>query len=259
VLPVAFEEATRAVQAFLLSGKEYVCLMEVHEKIEEDRTRQILQEFTGEIYQKPPLKASVKREVRKRWIYNINLLEIQESRVLFKVACQAGTYIRKLCSDIGEVLGSGAHMRELRRTRAGPFSEESNLFNLYDLLYAQEKLTEGDEKPMREMVRPMEVAFEYVPKIYLKDSAVDAICHGASLAAPGVSRLDSEIKPRSPVALFTLKGEAVALARALMSTENMIEAEKGFVCETVRVVMAPGTYLSSWKRRREETAKKGSD
>ena len=145
-------------------------------------------------------------------------------------------------------------MRELRRTRAGPFSENMNLFSLYDLLYAQEKYrTEGDEKPLREMVRPMEEAFEYVPKIYVKDSAVDAICHGASLAAPGVSKIDSEIKPKSSVALFTLKSEAVALARALMSTEDMMEAEKGFVTQTVRVIMAPETYPSLWKKKREES------
>jgi H/ACA ribonucleoprotein complex subunit 4 len=227
--------------------------MEMHEKVEEEKIERIFREFTGEIFQKPPLKASVKREVRKRWIYKIDLLEIEHNRVLFKVACQAGTYIRKLCSDMGEVIGSGAHMRELRRTRAGPFNENRNLFSLYDLVYAQEKYRkECDEKSLREIVRPMEEAFEYIPKIYVKDSAVDAICHGAYLAAPGVSKIDSEIKPRSPVVLFTLKGEAVALARCLISTEDIMEAEKGIVGKTVRVVMAPGTYPSLWKKRREE-------
>jgi len=250
---VAFEEATKVVQAFLLSGKEYVCLMELHERIEDEKIKGILKEFTGEIYQKPPLKSSVKREVRKRWIYNIDLLEIRDNRVLFKVACQSGTYIRKLCSDIGEVIGSGAHMRELRRTRAGSFSENANLFNMYDLLSAQDKYrTEGNEIPMRKMVRPMEDAFEYVPKIFLKDSAVDAICHGASLAAPGVSKLDSDIRSKSPIVLFTLKNEVVALAKALMSTEDIMEAEKGLVSRTVRVVMAPGTYPSLWKKKRHE-------
>ncbi len=228
--------------------------MEIHAKIDEDKVKEILSEFVGEIYQKPPLKASVKREVRKRWIYDIDMLEIKDTRVLFKVGCQAGTYIRKLCSDLGEILGSGAHMRELRRTRAGPFSENRNLCNLYDLLCAEEKLrTEGDEKPLREMIRPMEEAFEYVPKVYVKDTAVDAICHGASLAAPGASRIDSNIKPKSPVALFTLKGEAIALARAVLSTQDMMEADKGIVCETVRVVMAPGTYPMLWKRRQVMT------
>jgi H/ACA ribonucleoprotein complex subunit 4 len=146
-------------------------------------------------------------------------------------------------------------MRELRRTRAGPFSEDAHLFSLYDLLYAQEKFrTEGDEEPLRRMVRPMEEAFEYIPKIYVKDSAVDAICHGASLAAPGVSRIDSKIKPKSAVVLFTLKGEAIALATALFSTEDIIETEKGLVSKTVRVIMEPRTYPSLWKKKRQETA-----
>jgi len=228
--------------------------MQMHAEIDEDEIKRILREFTGEIYQKPPLKASVKREVRKRRIYSIDLLEVQDKRVLFKVACQAGTYVRKLCSDIGEAVGSGAHMRELRRTRAGPFTENQNLFSLYDLLYAKEKYgVEGDEKPLRGMIRPMEDSFEYVPKIYVKDSAVDAICHGASLAAPGVSKIDSDIKPRSSVVLFTLKGEAVALSKSLISAEDMMEAEKGIVSETVRVIMAPGTYPPLWKKRGKRT------
>ncbi len=57
--------------------------------------------------------------------------------VLFTCSCQAGTYIRKLCSDIGDVLGCGAHMRELRRTRAGPLNEENGLVTLHELSAAQ--------------------------------------------------------------------------------------------------------------------------
>ena len=52
--------------------------------------------------------------------------------VLFKVGCQAGTYIRKLIHDIGQSLGSGAHMTQLVRTKAGPFNE-SFWVSLHDL------------------------------------------------------------------------------------------------------------------------------
>lgn len=224
--------------------------MEAHSKIDENKIGRIFQEFTGEIYQKPPLRSSVKREVRKRFVYSIDMLDVKENLVLFRVACQAGTYIRKLCSDIGDATGEGAHMRELRRTRSGSFVESDNLSSFYDVLNAQEKLqNEGDETPLKKLVRPLEDAFRYVPKIFVKDTAADAICHGASLAAPGISMIESDIEPNDSVVLFTLKGETIALAKALLSTKDILEAEKGLVCRTNRVIMAPGTYPSTWKKR----------
>jgi H/ACA ribonucleoprotein complex subunit 4 len=134
------------VQGFLYTGKEYVCLMQVHADIPESRLRNLFSEFTGEIYQKPPLRASVKREPRKRFIYKLDVHEIDGRKVLFDCSCQAGTYMRKLCSDIGEVLEYGAHMRELRRTRAGPFTEDETLVNLHQLRAAQSDFEAGDDK-----------------------------------------------------------------------------------------------------------------
>ncbi len=122
VLPVALEDATKVVQAFLHSGKEYICLMLLHDEISDGELSRVLEEFNGEIHQKPPLRASVKRESRKRTIYYLDMIERDANRVLLRIGCQAGTYIRKLCSDIGDILGVGAHMQELRRTRSGPFS-----------------------------------------------------------------------------------------------------------------------------------------
>ena len=55
------------------------------------------------------------------------IIEIEGREVLFRTAVQAGTYIRKLCHDIGKKLGVGANMRELRRTRAGPFTQTHTL------------------------------------------------------------------------------------------------------------------------------------
>ncbi len=133
VLPLALEEATKTIQAFLLTGKEYVCVMTLHEDVDEKRLRNTIDEFVGDIYQKPPVRAAVKREVRKRRIYSISDVEVQGRQVLFRASCQAGTYIRKLVYDMGEVLEVGAHMRELRRVRAGAFGEDES-FTLYDVL-----------------------------------------------------------------------------------------------------------------------------
>lgn len=221
-------------------------MMQVHADVPEHALRQVLDEFVGEIYQKPPLRASVKREPRKRFIYQLNVAEIDGRVVLFTCQCQAGTYIRKLCSDIGEVLGCGAHMRELRRTRAGPLTEDG-LVTLHELTAAQSDFEAGNESPLRAIIKPMEVALSALPQILIRDSAVDAVCHGADLAVPGIVKLDSSIERKQAVALFTLKGEAVALGRALMASREMLDQERGVAVKTERVLMERGTYPALWK------------
>ena len=235
------------MQGFLYSGKQYVCVMQVHADVPEQTLRKVLREFEGEIYQKPPLRASVKREPRKRFIYQLDVHEIEGRQVLFTCSCQAGTYIRKLCSDIGEVLACGAHMRELRRTRAGPFSENEDLVTMHELSAAQTEFEGGNEARLRAIIKPMEVALSALPKVVLRDSAVDAICHGAELAVPGVVKLDSAIEKNKPVALFTQKSEAVAIGRALMTTRDILDQEKGAAVKTERVLMERGTYPALWK------------
>ena len=222
-------------------------MMQVHADVPETTLHHVLNEFTGEIYQKPPLRSSVKREPRKRFIYQLAVHEIDGRTVLFTCSCQAGTYIRKLCSDIGEVLGCGAHMRELRRTRSGPLTEDSGLVNLHELSSAVAEFQAGNESSLRAIIKPMEVALGALPKIVIRDSAVDAICHGADLAVPGIVKLDSAIEKNKPIVLFTLKGEAVALARALMTTREVLDQEKGVTAKTERVLMDRSTYPALWK------------
>ena len=253
VLPLALEDATKTIQVFLLTGKEYVCIMTLHGNVQEKRLYDVIGEFVGDIFQKPPVRAAVKREVRKRRIYSIRDLEVDGRQVLFRVSCQAGTYIRKLVYDMGEVLEVGAHMRELRRARAGAFTEET-VFSLYDVLRLSQAQSSEREELARRIIRPMEEAFEFIPRIYIRDSAVSAICHGADLAVPGVVRLSEGIRPRVSIALFTLKGELVALARALMSTEQVVREEKGLAAKTVRVVMPTDTYPRMWKTKTERIA-----
>ena len=156
VLPVALGKGTRIVNSLLKAGKEYVCLIRVHCDVDDKNIKKVIMSFVGEIDQTPPVRSAVKRQKRKRTIYYIEIIETRGREVLFRVGCQAGTYIRKLCSDIGEQLGAGAHMAELRRTRAGPFSEET-ICTLQDLTdayyYFKEK---NDDKELRKLVAPVE-------------------------------------------------------------------------------------------------------
>ncbi|MBS7637979.1 hypothetical protein KEJ49_03700, partial [Candidatus Bathyarchaeota archaeon] len=157
-----------------------------------------------------------------------------------------GSIVISNCFDVGEILGIGAHMHELRRVRSGPFNE-AELYTVYDLVDAVGLLREeGDERPLRRVVKPMESALRLLPKIWIRDSAVEAICSGASLAVPGILRLESGIVKGSTVAVLTQKGEGVALMRAEMPDEQMAEAERGIAATPLRVLMPRGTYPRMW-------------
>jgi H/ACA ribonucleoprotein complex subunit 4 len=231
----------------LAGGKEYVGVMKLHGEVVYEDVIRAFKEFLGEIFQKPPLKASVKRRVRVRTVYYAQVLEAEGRTFLFQLGCQAGTYVRKIVHDLGEVLGCGAHMVELRRIRAGPYTEGATLTKLQDLAdaYAAWK-EEGDERLLREVIQPVESSVALLPKVYVKDSAVEALCHGAHLAVPGVSKLDSGITPQSLTAILTLKGELVALGRAQLSTDQIMESSRGIAFKTERVIMPPGTYPKAW-------------
>ena len=247
VLPVALEDATKVVQALLLSGKEYVCVMRLHKKTAEEKVKTVLSEFQGRLLQRPPIRSSVKRRLRIRTVYYMDFLEMQQRDVLLKIGCESGTYIRKICFDVGEVLGCGAHMHELRRTRAGPFTEDENHVTFYDVLYCVSKWRESeDEESFRKIILPMEKALELLPKVHIRDSAVAAVCHGAHLTAPGVLSLETGIDKDGEIALFTQKGEVVAFARALATSKKILTMDHGFVAETIRVLMERDTYPKMW-------------
>ncbi len=139
-------------------------------------------------------------------------------------------------------------MRELRRTKAGPFLEDEGLVTLHDISFMFTLWQEtNDDELLRKFIYPMEKALEPLPKIYIRDSTVDALCHGAHLAAPGVLSLETGIKPKDAVSVFTQKGEAVSLARALASTEEILKMDHGLVAKTQRVLMPRGSYPKMWR------------
>lgn len=248
VLPVGVGDATKAMQVLLLAGKEYVGLMKLHKNVDKDKIKSVCKSFIGEISQIPPIRSAVKRVKRKRHIYYLDILDINNKNVLFRVGCESGTYVRTLAVDIGRKLGCGAHLSELRRTRVGHLKEEDSVL-LQDLkdAFVFWKEDEADEH-IKSMVFPMERFFDHLPKIVIRDSAVDALCHGASLAVPGVVEVDSDIKKDDMAVVLTLKGEGVALVKSLMSTEDMISKDSGVCANLERVFMNKGNYPSFWKK-----------
>ena len=249
VLPIMLGKATKVVSALRLSGKEYVCMMRVHEAVPEKKVRRVCGEFTGRIFQMPPIISAVKRAVRVRTIYYLDIREVKDKFVLMKVGCEAGTYIRKLCHDIGLALGCGANMQQLRRTKTGPFREDT-LVTLHELKDAYVFWKEdGDESYLRKCIMPMEEGLSHLPKVIIRDSAVEAVCNGAAFAVPGILSLDRNIKKDDIICLFTLKGEAVAMCRSMMDSEEMLNSEHGIAAITERVIMDNGTYPQGWQSK----------
>lgn len=245
VLPVATGAATKAVEALSHADKEYVALMQLHGDVDREDLDRVLDRFRGPIYQTPPLRAAVKRRRRVREIHDLDVLEVKDRYVLFRVRCEAGTYVRTLCHDVGRALATGAHMQGLRRTGVGPFDEE-DLVTLHDLkdgyVFWRE---DGREQEIRRCVLPYERMLDHLPEVLIRDTAVDAVCHGADLAAPGVSKLQ-DFDDGDTVAVLSLKGEGVATGTARMSSDEALETDEGIVVETESVYMSPGTYPKGW-------------
>lgn len=249
VLPVTVNGGVKVVRSLLSSGKEYVAVMRLHEARDEGQVREVLaKRFTGKVEQTPPVRSAVARRPRVRRVYYLDILEVSGRDVLFRAGTQAGTYIRTLCVDMAKALGTRGHMQELRRTRTGLFDED-DLVTLQDCKDARVFLEGGDGSWMRRCVRPVEDVTAHLNKIVLRDTAVDAVCHGAPLAVIGVAQVDAGIEAGELVALETLKGELIGLGESRMTSRQVVEEEKGVAADCERVVMRAGTYPRVWKRR----------
>jgi len=248
VLPIAIGSAAKSLQFLLPAGKEYVGVMKLHKDVDKEKINEVCKDFIGEVIQLPPVRSAVRRVRRKRKIYYLDIIQIKQRDVLFRVGCESGTYVRTLCVDIGKKLKTGAHLSELRRTRVGHFRDEDAIIlqDLKDAYIFWKK--DGDEKSIRKIVYPVEYLFEHLPKIIIRDSAVDALCHGASLAVPGVVEVDSDIAKGEMAIVLTLKDEGVAVVKTSMSTEDIIQKDKGVCANSLRVLMEKDVYPSIWKK-----------
>jgi H/ACA ribonucleoprotein complex subunit 4 len=246
VLPTALGHATKGVKALLLAGKEYVTLMRMHADVNEDKVREAAEGIVGKVKQMPPVRSAVARRIRKREIYYLDVLEVKGRDVLFRAGCEAGTYIRNLCIDIGKKVGVRAHMQQLRRSQTGPFAIK-DCVTLQDARDAYVDYKDGDVNALTQVLQPMEKLFTHMPKIVLRDSAIGAVCHGASLHLPGIVALDDQIEKGDEVLLESLKGEAVALATSELDSKQLAEQEAGLAAKPIRILLPKETYPKVWK------------
>lgn len=259
-LIVCIDRATRLVKSQQGAGKEYMCVMKLHGKVaSEAEVRAALETLTGALFQRPPLIAAVKRQLRVRTIYESKLVEFDAERnlVVFWVSCEAGTYIRTLCVHLGLLLKVGAHMQELRRVRSGALGENDNLVTMHDVLDAQWLYDNTrDESYLRRVIMPLERLLIKLPRVVVKDTAVNAVCYGAKMLIPGLLRYETGIEIGDECILMTTKGEAIATAIAQMSTADMASCDHGVVAKVKRVIMERDTYPRNWGLGAHAQAKK---
>jgi H/ACA ribonucleoprotein complex subunit 4 len=235
-LPVLLGDATRVAQVFLEGHKEYVTVLELQGPAPGD-LEAVLAEFEGPIYQTPPKKSAVVRRRRVREVHGLEPLAVEERRALLRIRCESGTYVRKLCHDLGLALGTGAHMGDLRRTATEPF-DDRDLVTMEDLADGLAFWTdEGDEALLQEVVQPAERALEHLPAVTIAETAAREVAEGAPVYAPGV--LESEMGAAAGgddpplVACYTPDDAAVCLGRLVGDPG----ADEGTVVDLERVLV----------------------
>jgi H/ACA ribonucleoprotein complex subunit 4 len=172
--------------------------MRLHADIDDKKLKETIKNFIGKIMQLPPVRSRVKREIREREVISFDILEREGKDVLFETEVQAGTYIRKLCDDIGKNIG-GAHMLELRRTKAGIFDEKESI-NLYDFERAADAYNKGDEKLLRSILIPGEIVSEVLPVVQLNPDSLKQTLTGKPLFEKDIAEKPKTLS--SPFALF---------------------------------------------------------
>eukprot|EP00760_Papus_ankaliazontas_P004931 PhM_4_TR12281/c0_g1_i1/m.56375/K11131/DKC1, NOLA4, CBF5; H/ACA ribonucleoprotein complex subunit 4 len=250
-LLVCINRATRLVKSQQNAGKVYVAVLKLHGALPNGEKDLLggMETLTGALFQRPPVQAAVKRQLRVRTIYENKLIEYDTRRNLavFTVDCEAGTYIRTLCVHLGLYLGVGGHMEELRRIRTGFVSEADNIVTMHDILDSMWLYKNKQEDwYVRQVVSPCEALLVGYKRIVVKDTSINALCFGAKLMIPGVLRYDNGIDVGQVIVLVSTKGEAVALGIAAMTTSQIASAEHGIVATLKRVIMDRNTYPRRW-------------
>lgn len=167
--------------------------------------------FEGEVLQTPPMYSALKykgkklyelaregkeieREARKIYIYYINILKVVENKVLFDVKCSKGTYIRTLCHDIGESLGTGGHMSFLARLKSGAFKLEDTI--------TIEEFKESDIEAIKNnYFYSVDYPLNNIPRVDVAQSAAKSTLNGVSIKV-GSFRSDTKLADKDLVKIF---------------------------------------------------------
>jgi len=235
VLVILLGESVKLQRLIARQPKEYVCVMHLHSDVPPERIKEVVESFKGKIKQKPPVKSAVSRKERTREIYEINVLEIKGRDVLFQARVEAGTYIRTLCVQIGEKLGTKANMKELRRTYSGVYSEDEAI-DLLTLKDEMEFFKEGKPTKFQDFFIPMEEAFKNHIKITIKNSFEQALRNGSPIRKKHIKEF-REFKKGELILVENENKKIVALAEAKFNSKDIKTlGNDDIICKTDRII-----------------------
>ena len=184
-------------------------------------------------------------------IFSNELLDFDKGGkiAIIHVSCNAGTYIRTLAKDIGLLLGTKCDLTELHRESTGRLNESMacTMHQLTDAVFLWNN--QGDDQGLRKLISPIESVLRNLPKAYVKDGAASAVSHGATLARPGLVKIEKGIKKGETIIIMSLKEEAVAIANLEVDSDNLIDIKSGQIATSQSVLMAPGTYPQTWSTK----------
>jgi len=207
VLPIFLDKATKLIDILSRSDKTYIAKMRIHKYVDTNEIKNVMKKFTGVIEQIPPVRSAVKREKRKRKIYEIKYLSRQGNIIEFSVKCEAGTYIRKLIHDMGLEIG-GAHMVWLRRVQAGPFKIEDAI-SIKKLKELKKEIGMAGLIE-RNIIKSVNVLKNFCKKVYIKKTAEFSITHGSPIFLQGVLKSD-KLKKGELFLILSHDGEILGL------------------------------------------------
>ncbi len=218
VLPVALSRACRLVGYFMGHDKEYVGVMTLHDEVDDGRLQEAMKKFLGTIVQMPPVRSRVKRQARERDINTFEIISREGRNVRFRADVQAGTYIRKLCHDLGTELGVGAHMSDLRRVRAGIFREAQSV-TVEKFQEAVRSWRGGDDAPLRRMLIPAEIVSRILPVVQVREDSVTRLHQGKPVLRSDIAGEAASAKPSG--------GRAASLVRRAAPPDEIGGLETG--------------------------------
>ncbi len=246
VLPLCLGKATKIAQFLLAEDKEYEVEMllgtvtdsqdvtgrvvETREvgALERQRVEEVFGRFVGCVMQVPPMVSAkhhqgrrlyelarqgvvVDRPPRPVTIWSLELRSMRLPRIAFRVHCSKGTYIRTLCHDLGEALGSGGVMSALVRTRCGSFT-------LKDAAPLAELRS---REQISERLRSMDEALSRYPAVALQPRAVRRVLQGQDVACELVRCWDRSFEAGQLVRVHAPRGRLFALAKAYVDTPTL--------------------------------------
>ncbi len=247
ILWVGVGPALKLLPLLLEFPKRYIGVVVLHGRVAAEEMARAVAEFTGPIFQTPPVRSAVKRERRVRTIHRLELFEFDGTRCLIDVTCDSGTYVRTLAVDLGEALGVGGHLEELRRTGTGPFTEAMAV-PLTAVADAAARAREGDAAALLTLLHPIDEVLREFPLVRLKEPAASAVVHGAGLAAGGVLGVSRPFAAGAHVVLTTAAGEALAIGRARAASGELDRVRHGWAIDLERVLAESSRFPPRWGR-----------